>query len=271
MYRHSQVASRFAMDDASGFWLDYWYLLHQDDTHPLLAVRPLGLRSIASTVLGLDAASSDDERRKVKVLTRTTARDLNTYRGLAHLFDDPLPAAAPLNEGSKRVLCIARDWVEWAKRVEGEGSIDTLLKRLREAILVEVRSRRYGAVKFYTRRFAAEVSDDPAWTGRAMTWLADELLANESGNPLHDLDDLLRSATTLSTSTNRFSVQFHLAPVHITTRVVKAFQSLEVEGENDEKKATGMRFTVSASNPFSAAAVAEKLMSEDLDRLRLRF
>jgi hypothetical protein len=268
VYGKRDLEQRVALQPATGFWLDYWLMLHAEETHPFWAVRPLTLANVAvNALLSTDNAAA-------RALGQVTARDLDSYRRLGQLFAVP-PPAEPVIVPSRRsgTVRFTDPWLAWAEHVGSEKEHRILVERLIEACSLAVRNEDYDSIAFYSRRLSSEISDD--WpTARALLRKSrDVMLGQASDEPF---EETLLRATSTSTPLP-YTVKFSVSPVPVSGTVASArtgpaWTRLVIERTaTADRTLIAIECDVSAADVEAAVMVAHAGLCDVLQQLRLRY
>jgi len=146
IYRTGELRSRLRLTDWDAFLLDCWLSLHSEETHPLLALRPIGLRTIADLAEGLNPTYD-------KALIAFLTAELPKLRQLDPVLPNPLPAG-PIAHGND----LSQPVKDWLDSLRAPGVIASVSERVTKALLAQSGPGNQATTAFNLARLAAELA-----------------------------------------------------------------------------------------------------------------
>lgn len=270
VYRGASLPNRLQLTIGVGFWLDYWLLLHADETHPAWSCRPLGLNSIAHMALAIRESLHDRALHRQLKLELKHAAPLTAY---LPDFAFPADVASLSNAGTW-----SHEWIEWLESVLEKTREGKHVLTLLQALHTAMGANRFSDVAFLTRRLAAELADQ-GWSRRHLLSVVKAEFCDSGRFDGHTADsDMLESLQRilLAPSPKGFVIQAQLAPVPIGRSARNAFargpsKLLTTFDESGESLLTGLTCKVRAPHPEQAASEAIELFGRTVELLRLRY
>jgi hypothetical protein len=199
VYSSKQLAGRLALPDHDGFLSDYWLALHFERTHPLLALRPIGARTLTQ----IAGDGNDLDPKTDRVLIAAIADELSKLREINPYLAIPLPGAVLSNRDG--FTQAAKDWLADARK---GSDLDGLPCSLSKIALPSVDKRDYSQMALILRRLAAELAanDKSSWS---LFSASKEIVDGDNTR-----ESVAASITTLLTKTEkiRYSVSFPVIP-----------------------------------------------------------
>lgn len=239
IYNGTSLQQRLRLTASLGFWLDYWLLLHADDTYMLWACRPLGLQSIAR--IGLDSDGSHN-----KALRRQLKLELKSISNLAPY----LPAISfPANVVSlPETKAWPDEWLKWFHcMVENKSEH---LPILYQALARAICANRATEITFLTRRIAAELADKH-WSRQRLLSVVKRgfcdsgLFTECSTEP--EISEALQCVFSVAPP-QEFEVEVHLAPSLIGSSVSQNFARTRVRLITKSDESSGRELAARGEN-----------------------
>lgn len=276
VYTREDALSRVNLPDGEAFWLDYWLLLHADETHAVLCWPPLSMQSIAK--IARDLASPIDN-----TLFEAIGTELEGYHSLSRFFKKPLPGKPALikrrGEEGRKIYNWSNEWLEKLELFNDPSESLNLLNCLSDDLANAINHQDLKLVAFLTRIISRELAYTYS-SKRALFQRAKQLFFHERHLSLED-----RLKTLISPpATQNYTVNFKVGRVEITSKIAKlrfaTWTTLVVEketrfGKVDEDPRqilvlTGIESSVTASHPERAVEEALLYCQEVLHQLRVR-
>jgi hypothetical protein len=269
IYSGEALEHRLRLHPGIGFLLDYWLLLHGEDTHPIWCARPLGIQELGRVALKCRAGHDVAIKRQLIQEVRHVFRLLSALREFLPLLPEEIPASA--QEWPDEWL----RWFDTFQRADPAPFVQGMVDALGDALTGGDLSR----AAFLLRRLSAELGEDD-WSKHQ---LASTLLNSACLSGSFDDGKINESRVAdafsplLATRGKRkYEVLLSVAPVHIPARTAKKpFSKFGAEivldrDPDNQRIITGIQSVVEASHPNHAVSEAHSAAIRVLDALRLR-
>jgi hypothetical protein len=273
VYRPESLEHRLRLDPILGFWLDHWLFLHADETHPIWCARPLGLRAVAEA--GLASQSRHDH-----VLRTQLKRELPAVlRWAYYLPGVPTPPSDPISVSGQPWDAL---WLNWFEAVLSHLNLRDALANVAPAVAAALSQKDLRLVAYLNRRLAAELGGDE-WTSRQLFMTAKRTLCDSGQYDDRSFDATSFAETVVSMFTGtpeQYAVTVHLAPVKLSRFAMDRMNrrskttgpELQVDkDEQGQRILQGLQYTIEATHPEHAAALALSAAIEAIEALKLQF
>lgn len=269
VYRGNSLRARLQLARPLGYWVDYWLFLHTEETQPVWASRPLGLRAMAEFALSRP-------NKKDRVFREQIADEVVAASRLYPFVALPKPPdQTPLNAGAWD-----KAWLHWLAAVQSLFSKDELSAHLARALAASLSASDLERASFLTRRLAAELADQE-WSDRVLYATVRKRFCDESPfkgtnfNESRFADEL--SSVLQSAVLKDYVVSIPVTPAHCSAVIAKQFAkkvedgSLELERTDDGRYvAKQVTVRVRAAHAGEATATALNVARRLIEDLRLK-
>lgn len=273
-YSNQSLKNRLSLSPELGYWLDYWLLLHTDDTHSVWCCRPLGLRSIA------EAALSSNGAEKV-TLRKQLIQEIEAVKQLVGIFSSAsLINALPSDTyPASRNASWSVNWHKWFENVI-KADVSLIRDELIRHLVAKIYQRDFFTTSYLTRRLAAELGQDEypkkLLFDEVKKYVCDSGEFNARSFAPAKLIDTLRGIF-MSRADDDYEVAFKLTPLGFGSSMLKknfkGFGDLSLGYEVDtEGRYTlkEIKVRVSASHFSLAVTKGLNIARAFLEYLRLR-
>ena len=267
IYKNEAVDARLRLDPRTGFWIDYWLLLHFNETHSIWRARPFGIRSFAEAALTAEGPYHRNLRRALK---RELGGGVNW---LTHAPTIPRPPTdIPIEDDTEWSV----DWKAWFTSVLAKYSPSAVVENLAVSLDKAIEEYNCAEIMFLTRRLAAELGEDEWHVGYLHNEIKDSILfRGKQRSARSKVSDNLLEVVTRHPNT-AYSVQFSLSSFVITRQRGAAFRHPAKPTLSDEPNhdglpvVEGVSIPVTAAHPAQAFAEAQLILTRILEVLRLQ-
>lgn len=274
VYGKALLKSRLALPRKLGTWLDYWLLLHLDETHSIWCARPLGIQAIAETALFSDGKDKATLRKQL-VNEIEDIREFVNFLASVSIIEtlptDPYPIGSNSSWSTNWRL-----WFEDVIRTDINQIVIELINQLGRTLS----GNNWPKIYYYTRRLAGELGQEE---------FSKHLLLSEVRKRICDSGDFnakfydeaqftaaLHHVLVIRDKYD-YEVGVLVAPVKISQRVRgSSYIALNKPTLVTELSANGecilkeVKFRVRASHPSLAVTKALKYARNFAEHLRLR-
>lgn len=259
--RNNDYLRRVDLGLSEAFLLDYWLLLHAEETPPLWRTRPVGIRGVAQLKSKLD-------RQVDRSLIRALVSEAEGLRVLDPCLEHATPVAEPLNNGS-----LVPEWTDWLDEASEPLNLAETNDRLLAALSRAVKAADLDSIAFLLRRLAAELADQD-FSRRSLLIRAKRLFLHERDSTT--LEERCHLAFSPRRSSVDHAVRFPVVATPVARGVTDAGwgptgSALETEEHPGQvaRSLTALLVPVRAVDPSQAVLMAMPIAREMLTKLRL--
>jgi hypothetical protein len=262
VYSSRQLSTRLKLQDYDGFLLDYWLALHFEGTHPLLALRPIGVRTLTE----ISGSGPDLNPKTDKVMISVIADELSKLKGINPHLPIPIPEVALSDKNG--FTQAAKDWLADGRT---RNELDRLPSSLLNAVSTSADKKQYPQIALVLRRLAAELAanNQSSWS----LFRASKAIVDNA-----ELQASIASSITMlvaNTQKTRYAVSFPIMPARAPASLRQMYKT-KVENSpdgaalrrHDLKQDNGLNFLTQLNFYDIFASDAEQAVHQGLEKVR---